>query len=183
MSRVLFSQYHKDEARALSARLRNDYYNLIDCLCNCIGTLTEEPVTEEQNELFYSLSKHLVGEIKQEMNYRELLLIPYINELRDKQLKGHNCLHCAGGCQVDHSIHLHQIKAGHQKVKEILYRIHQITNPAPQGTRHLHPKTRILANEIAQLDTTLTELFYIEDAILIPKIMELQSQINADTNR
>ncbi len=181
MAKTLFSQYHKDAPGVLAVRLQKNYYNLIDCLCDCVDRLTQNDDTNEESSLYNSLCRHLVSGIREQIQYRQIILIPYLHELEEKQQSGHNCLNCPGKCQTNHAGQLHHLKAAHQHIKEILYRIQQITTPAQQD-QYTNPASRTLANEVAQLDTTLTELFYIEEAILIPKIMELQSRINAATD-
>ncbi len=182
MAKALFSQYHKDSPGTLGVRLQKNYYNLIGCLCDCVETLTRQAETKDCNALYSSLCRHLVSEIREQMQYREITLIPYLNELEHKQQSGHNCLTCSGKCHVNHTGQLQQLKAAHQHIKEILYRIQQIATPMQQEIKYKKPACRTLINEVSQLDATLTELFYLEEAILIPKIMELQSQINAETD-
>ncbi len=182
MARALFSQYQKDSPGALAGRLQKNYYNLIGCLCDCVETLTQQPETTDCNSLYNSLCQRLVSEIREQMQYRQTILMPYLSELEQKQQSGHNCLTCSGGCRINHTGQLQQLKSAHQHIKEILYRIQQVATPMQQDLKYANPICRILVNEIAQLDTTLTELFYLEEAILIPKIMELQSRINAATD-
>src|SRR5690606_37407076 len=98
MAKALFSQYHKDAPGVLATRLQKDYYNLIDCLCDCVDRLTKDDATDQKSSLYNSLCRHLVPEIREQIQYRQITLTPYLHELEGKQQSGHNCLTCTGQC-------------------------------------------------------------------------------------
>jgi len=178
MAKSQFSQYHKDDLATLAGRLEKNYYHIVECQANCVEQLLGHEDTLLCGELYNSLSLHLVGEIRNQLRYRRDELAPYMRQLHAKMQSGHNCLNCAGDCSAGHGERLESLKAAHQKVKEILYRMSQVSE-SPPALRFPNLACRVLKNEIEQLDITLTELFYVEEAVLIPRIMEAQSQINA----
>lgn len=183
MAKILFSQYHKEDLKSLAERLKKDYYDQI--IDSCINISRQASIlkttTESTNSqaLYYSLCIKLTEEIREEIRVYQTEIVPYIHELYEKKETNHDCSGCAGSCKLNHNIKLTAIKSAHQKIKEIIYRINQLDKSADIEVCENNPGCKVLHNEIQQLDVMITELFYLEEAILIPKIQEAQSNINA----
>ena len=75
-------------------------------------------------------------------------------------------------------MHLIELKESHSRIKDILYRLQMVALPLYAET--LYPDVyRVLRNQMALLENSLTELFFIEDAYLIPKVIDAQKKIHA----
>lgn len=73
---------------------------------------------------------------------------------------------------------LMELMASHNNIKGILYRLQMVSLPLYSET--IYPDAyRILRNQMALIENGLTELFFLEEHYLIPKIVEAQKIINA----
>lgn len=161
--------------------LEKEYYTRIDGLCDRaelnVAELESLSVPEVAS-LYTSISKKLVGQVRQYIRLRRHALLPYIQELLEKEETGHDCRSCSSSCSIRHTAQLIDIKEAHTKIKETLYRL-QTVSIAISGTSDTDSIYRSLKTGIMQLDTALTESFYLEETSLIPKIMEAQKAIHA----
>jgi hypothetical protein len=181
MAKVLFSEYRNDDLNSLIGTLSKDYYSIIDAMCKTAINLVDELGQDEANTstvLYLSLCTKLLDQVSDLINLRTGILLPYVQELYTKQEEGHDCSTCAGGCSFNHTSQLIGLKESHHKIKEILYRLPMVALPLYSDTDYpVGYKT--LRNEMMLMDTALTELFYLEESSLIPKIMEAQKHIHA----
>ncbi len=165
----------------LLAYLEAEYYAKLESLCErseyYLADLQKEESAGEES-LYCSLSKKLIGQVGQYVRLRRFGLAPYIQELLKKESTGHDCRSCTDSCTSRHTAQITGIKEGHNRIKEALYRLQSIAPPiysAPQQDSVY----RSLRAGLMQLDTALTELFYLEESSLIPKVMEAQKAIHA----
>ncbi len=164
----------------LLAYLEAEYYTRLESLCERseyhLAELDKEAPAGEH--LYNSLSKKLLAQVGQYVRLRRFGLAPYIQELLQKEATGHDCRGCSDSCTDRHTAQITGIKEGHNRIKEALYRLQSIAPPiysAPQQDSVY----RSLRAGLMQLDTALTELFYLEESSLIPKVMEAQKAIHA----
>lgn len=166
---------------SLLSYLEQAYYHRLEALCNRaeyhLAELHDGDVHQTAS-LYTSLSKKLIGQIAQYVRLRRFALVPYINELLEKEDDGHDCRSCSGNCKVRHTAQVESIRDAHNRIKETLYRLQSVTTSILPGSAQ-HPPYRSLRTEMMQLDTTLTELFYLEECSLIPKVLEAQTAIHA----
>lgn len=128
--------------------------------------------------LYTSLGKKLIGQIAQYVRLRRYALVPYIHELLEKEDDGHDCRDCGRNCKVRHGSQVDSIREAHTRIKETLYRLQSVALTVEAGSAQEAPY-RALRNEMMQLDTALTELFYLEECSLIPKVVAAQNAIHA----
>lgn len=171
----------QDVLQSLLSYLEKEYYTRLETLCERadlhIAELHNGDVHQTAS-LYTSLSKKLIGQIAQYIRLRRFGFLPYIHELMDKEDSGHDCRACSSSCTIRHTAHISGIKEAHTKIKETLYRLQSVATPIYHES--LHDLTyRLLRAEMMQLDTALTELFYLEESSLIPKVMEAQKAIHA----
>lgn len=157
------------------------YYHRLEGLCSRaeyhIAELHAGDVHQAAS-LYTSLSKKLIGQIAQYVRLRRYALVPYIHELLEKEDEGHDCRDCGRSCKVRHGSQIDSIRDAHTRIKETLYRLQSVTVAIAIGTE-LEAPYRALRNEMMQLDTALTELFYLEECSVIPKVLEAQNAIHA----
>jgi hypothetical protein len=77
-----------------------------------------------------------------------------------------------------HEVKLTEFKESHKLVKDILNRLQMMSLPLHSET--IYPDVyKLLRNQMTLLENTLTDLLYLEETYLIPKIAEAQKNINA----
>ena len=182
MARILFSTYQKEDLFELVGRIDRDYYEVIDELCRHAAIHASEVEISKINQstiLFLDLCKKLLGEISLQVKMRRDDFIPFVHKLLKKASISHSCKTCNGTCNTEQSEQLKLIIDSHDTIKELLFRIQQLAKPLYLETIQ-SISYKILRNEMMIIDTALSELFYIEEVILIPKVKEVQKQLNAN---
>ena len=169
------------ELESLLTYLEKGYYNRLEALCGRaeyhIAELHDGDVHQTAS-LYTSLCKKLIGQIAQYVRLRRFALVPYIKELLEKEDDGHDCRACSMNCKVRHTAQVDSIRDAHNRMKETLYRLQSVTTGIT-GASAPPSAYRSLRSEMMQLDTALTELFYLEECSLIPKVLEAQTAIHA----
>ena len=181
MVKILFSQYRHNDLGKLVHDLERDYYDTILHQCKNAAMLLAElqqDVVSPATTLYLSLCNKLLDQVQDFLIMRTTGLLPYVMELYTKDVEGHDCNNCSGNCSMRHSAQLMGLKESPQRIKEILYRLQMVAMPLYTSTEYPNAY-KILRNEMMLIDTALTELFYIEEAMLVPKIMQAQNHIHA----
>jgi hypothetical protein len=112
------------------------------------------------------------------MQYRKEVLYPYLEELAAKKREGHDCSHCPGGCKVKHKAKILEINESHKFIRRTLEEINELFPEAEKVP--VAEEFRPLRNDMLLMENTLTEIYYLEEEVLLPKIKEAQKKINAD---
>lgn len=182
MAKVPFSEYRKENLVDLMHQFQLNHYLPIRETCIEICTeahdISRKPAPTSVH-LYASLCIKLTEEIQEELDRNNATLVPYVKQLHEKESTGHNCLSCSGGCKIRHTQQIQIIREAQQKIKEIIYRLGQLAHPVNEQGAESMMQNETLQQKIQQLDNQITELFYLEEAILIPKIMDAQNSINA----
>lgn len=181
MSKIFFPRYQFSGLLELAERLNEDYYTSVDNLCrNAYNILSRLEQKEEHTStiLYISMSKKFLEQLREFTILRKEIMVPYIGELNKKALEKHDCNTCSGKCTMQHTTQVAGLKESHQKIKEILYRLQMVALPLYSDIQY-PAEYKKLRNEIMIIDTSLTELFYLEEACLIPKMIEAQRSIHA----
>lgn len=168
--------------QSLLQYLETDYYTRLDGLCSRVDLYLAELQGEagaQSETIFYSLSKKLLGQIEQYLRLRRFGLVPYIRELLEKEQTSHDCRACSPSCDSRRASQLAGLSESQKKLKEICFRLQSVAKPI-YGTEMVQtPVYRALRAEIMQIETALTELFYLEESSLIPKVLHAQNAIHA----
>ncbi len=181
MGKLLFSQYQNADLITLIDALELDNYNVLASLCAAaqkqsakLSDLEALPATSQ----YIALCNRLIGEIHQFIDLRRNSLIPYLKQLSEKETGNHDCRSCSGFCHMQHDTQLRELQESHSRIKNILHKLSMVGLPLYSDT--IYPDAyRILRSQMALLENSLTELFFIEDAYLIPKVTEAQKKIYA----
>ncbi len=177
---ILFSDYEEAGLHQLISKLNQEYYEVLGRLCRTASDAASKLLGEHQHtstNLYASLSSKLVEHLEELVSLRQQLLVPYIKDLSTKKDQGHDCSNCAGGCGIQHKSQVLTLKDTHKHIKEILYRLHTVALPLYAEVPY--PKTYCaLRRDIVTIDTLLTKLFYLEEANLVPSVLEAQKLIN-----
>ncbi len=127
---------------------------------------------------YTTLCDKLITEIIDCLKARRDIYLPYIKSLAEKVVADHNCSECTGSCKVNHDMQLIEMKVSHSSLRNIINKLNMVSLPLYSDT--IYPDTyRVLRNQMALIENMLTELLFLEEHYLIPKIIEAQKKINA----
>jgi len=176
MSDLLSLKYQKENLPALLDSMEKEYYSVIKELCIEASLHASElkkiPVPHAI-EHYSEICSSLINEIDGHVNLRREVFMPYVQALTHKLNENHDCGICSGHCISEYSLLVEKIRDSHQKIKDILFLLEKDAKPYYLDKTQLLPY-KVLRNEIMIMETALSELFYIEETVLIPKIIEAQ---------
>ena len=181
MSRILHEQFKGMELSLCAERLRQECYDPLEKLCEStqkqvhkLEGLEPQPATSQYTTLCDKLTTEIIDCLKA----RADVYLPYINSLAEKVISDHNCSECTGSCKVNHDMQLMEMKASHANLRTIINKLNMVSLPLYSDT--IYPDTyRVLRNQMALIENMLTELLFLEEHYLIPKITDAQKTINA----
>ncbi len=181
MDKLLDNQYHLIKLQPFVERLEKDFYNGIESLCVAArqqaGRLNELEL-HKTNSQYSKLCIKIIDEIKGYITQRKEGLLPYLTKLYAQEEVNHNCLNCTGNCSLQHELQIENIKESHIKIRETLYKLQMAA--LPLYSESIYPDVyRILRNQMALLENSLSQLAFLEENYLIPKIVEVQNNIHA----
>jgi hypothetical protein len=105
---------------------------------------------------------------------RRQIAIPYLHQL----LRKLNDRAASDNGRLQNTLFADSVKEAHDKIREILSRLQQLAKPLYLDSAQPLPY-KILRNEIMIIETALMELFYLEEGILLPKVLEVQKKIDS----
>ncbi len=181
MHRLGDDRYDNVELKNFIETISRDYYALIAKLCDAATSQIyklENLELQQSTSQYTSICSTLISEILHHLKDWEEKYTPYLNSLSEKSSANHDCASCTGSCKLNHDMQLLEIKSAHAAIKSILGRLQLVSLPLYSET--IYPDSyRILRNQMALIENNLTELYFIEDRYLIPKIEKAQKSINA----
>lgn len=122
----------------------------------------------------------LINEVIRYITERKDRVIPYLKELSHKAESNHDCSTCSGGCKVNHGLQLIELRASHSAMRSLLNRLQVVALPLYSDT--VFPDAyRVLRNQMALVENGLTELFFMEENYLLPKVVDAQKRINVSS--
>lgn len=175
--------YNGEALKPLVERVDRSYYNVIETLCDTAkmqARKLQELEVHQTTAQYTTLCNRLLEEILLHVKNKKDHFLPYMSELFEKQETGHDCRNCTGTgtCDLQHNLQLMELKESHVQIKDILYRLQMVALPLYSET--IYPDVyRILRSHMALIENNLTELFSVEETLLIPKVTEAQKRINA----
>jgi len=174
-----FSQYRNISLEELSARLHKDYYQIIEILCKSITQQCEDLKSvnlSEESRIYVTLSKSHIPEVLKYIDHRWQVFGPYVTELIEKDVAGHDCANCSGKCGLQHNAKLLDLTLSIEEIKVTADRIRSILS---QKSNIIDKEIKMLQNKISLLENLLNEAIYIEQTFLMPKVKNMQKTINA----
>jgi hypothetical protein len=175
-----FDKYSETALMPFVEKLMDDYYDNIERLCDTAQKQADKVAKLEMNRSgsqYTTLCHDIIQEAGQHIQNRKDKYIPYIHQLSDKVVTQHDCSFCSGGCKMNHISQPLELKASNETMRKMVNRLQMVSLPLYAET--IYPdEYRILRNQMALLENNLTELFFLENTYLIPKILEAQKNIN-----
>jgi hypothetical protein len=151
-------------------RLENEYYIRILAHCEKADALVAELHDGDVHQaasIYTTLCKKLTAQVVQYVRRCRFGLLPYLQELLEKDRKGHDCSNCTSSCALRRSAQIQEINDAHTRIGDTLLRLQSIEMSAVPGVKHADA-IRSLHEEIALLDAVLRELFGVEEHSLLP---------------
>lgn len=165
----------------LIEKIDKSFYDALLSLCDAAkkhAVKLQELEVHLTTSQYVSLCNKLIDEVKGFVTLKKGNFIPYLKTLVEKEQSNHDCTSCEGGCSLKHEVQLMDLRQSHLQLKDIIYRVQMVALPLYSET--IYPDVyRLLRNRMALIESTLTELFSVEETRLIPKITEAQKSINA----
>lgn len=180
MIHTLFAQYRNYKLQELADHFYKEYYTTMEGLCKSAGVaankLRGKGAAIMEHLLPYT---KVVAEIKEYLLYRKDILFPYLGELSRKNKEGHDCSACKGGCKTAHMGIVMDVAVSHAHIHNTLEEIKAVSLQEKDVPDEYERK--MLQNELSLLESMLTELYYLEQEVLLPKIKNAQKNIHANS--
>ena len=176
-------QPNKEGLLAFVEKLDKSDYYAINALCNVTKKHAQRLQELEASDTASSYTTICIGlaeEVQHYITNKQEHFMPYVRSLFEKTADGHDCRNCtgSGSCNMQHDMQLAELKQGHIQLKNILNRLQMASLPLYSDT--IYPDVyRILRNNMALLESSLGQLFLLEETSLIPKVAEAQKEIHA----
>ena len=177
------NQPNNEGLLAFVERLDKTDYSGIKALCDVAKKYAQRLQELEAPNAASSYTTICIGlaeEVLQYVGNKQDYFMPYVQSLSEKTNEDHDCRNCTGNgsCSMQHEVQLSELKRGHIQLKDILNRLQIAALPLYSDT--IYPDVyRILRNNMALLESSLGQLFLIEETYLIPKVLEAQKNIHA----
>lgn len=147
--------------------LNNDYYTVISGFTDQIHIVDH---TLQQLEDHGEALKTFIIAVKKYLEHRTYVLLPYINELAEKQDGGHNCATCSGKCNVQHTAALLDFNVSLLSIKDALYMLKSVIS--------IYESNGVI-HSLTALTDIVGQVLQLEEDVLQPMIKTAQSHINA----
>lgn len=178
-NKVFFSEFRNiDNLTATAMQIDNDFYAVIDQLCSDISQLViqiKEKTTVQSTSIYANLCFSLVSELRHMTGQRRANVIPLIAELTEKEDDNHDCANCGGGCKMKLASIISEIEDAQLRIRDMFYRLKKVSLPLYSELYYSDSYLK-LRNEMTALELLVTELFYIEESILLLNIAAPQKK-------
>lgn len=175
MAQAFYHNYIHQSLATLAKLLLKNYHEPIVAICDSFSNTIPTIADKGYINAYLAFKRQLTHYI----NFREESLILYTKELEEKHLSGHDCRTCNHKCDAQHSLMIKDLQLLANSIKQKLLAVHIAAAKMPAAIRNddVYLKHRYYT---LLLDKTLAELFFLEDTILIPKMVNAQKSIYAN---
>jgi len=181
MFKSRYDEHAESTLKPFAEVLQSEYYDNIEALRSKAEMQLEKIKMMENDRAqtqYMTQCEQVISGISKYIDNRRAIYLPYIHELSEKVATNHNCSTCSGGCSINHDMRILELTATNDEMKRVLSKLQMISFPLYSDT--LFPdEYRLLRSNMTLLETALTELFFLENNYLVPKIAEAQKRINA----
>lgn len=164
------------ELSVMADSMQNDYASL-EKLCSNARRFTSQLDNRRHFDGFLVHSSFLLDEIENFLQERRTVQLPYVAELAQKNEEGHNCLHCSGRCDVQHTARMLELIGSNKKMQSTLDFMSSELTANYEGDE-LKGSLRWLNNELELAGNLLREILDTEAEVLVPLISSAQKNIN-----
>lgn len=159
-----------------------EYYASLEALCESAEGQARKVSTLETEQIvsnYVVLCNGIISDVKRFILMRKEKVIPYVHQLSEKVSSSHDCSSCSGNCKLNHELQVLELSGSNAELKKVLNRLQLASLPLYSQT--MYPDAyRILRNRMALIEMSLTELLFLENSYLIPKIIEAQKSIRVN---
>ncbi len=180
MTRPNDLRYDNLSLKDLAERLHLNYYEILSSMIRqatiLLGELKHTDL-HQTTQRYTNICSQVLECMQLYLHDRREQLVPYMNELHEKDDNLHDCSTCEGNCNVRHYSYLMNLQESHGKLRKLFYELQ--TGALPLYSSTVYPAVyRKLRDEMLLIDAIARELMYIEEAEMIPKIVQSQKKIN-----
>jgi hypothetical protein len=177
----VLDKYSDLRLKDIAEQLHIDYYKVLSAIASKAGALMAELKTADINHILAHYTAHC-EKVLQLVSIciadRQEHMMPYLDELQEKDATGHNCANCSGNCDMGHKAQLIALQDSHRQLCNMLQEMNHAALPL-YSTSHNYPLLyKLLRCEMQLLDTVVRELMFVEEASLLPGIIQSQKRIN-----
>lgn len=176
-----YEDFREKELVPFAEELKSKYYAAAQDLSAKARKQIEKINRLESSEAplqYVMLCERVLNETDQYINNRQSVYIPYVLKLSDKVAEDHNCANCSGNCKIEHDSHVLELNATNDLIRQVLSKLKMASLPLYSETT-FPDEFRVLRAHMTLLENHITELVFLENTYLIPKIREAQKSINA----
>lgn len=154
------------------------YYQGVEKACNAAFSYAEHLANRPLFAEYVYHSKFLLKEVRTFIDDRRTIHLPYIQELAGKSTSGHDCMHCSGRCDMQHTVKMLELVSSLKKIESTVSYM-QSELEAIYKNEELKGSLRWLSNAMEGVIDRLLNTFQYEDVTVIPRIKAAQKNINA----
>ncbi|MDR3679963.1 MAG: hypothetical protein P4L41_08350 [Flavipsychrobacter sp.] len=178
MTGRFFLLYRDMPIAELTDRLNDDYYNPIEVLARHVHLYCDHLRTllPAASLPYIMLCDEFTVACRKYINYRREVFMPYLSELTEKDLSGHDCQNCSGSCDVQHNMKLVEFTVSIKDIDKTLEKT--LKMQLHKDAEHVK-EFKLLHYKIVFLESIMEEIMCVEEEVLIPKIKEAQKNIHA----
>lgn len=175
MAHTFYKQYRNQPLATLAEKLAEDYHEPVAAICNML----EHTLPTVADAGYIEASNLVIEKTSDYIRFRITVLQPYANDLHGKDISGQDCRYCPHRCGIDHAQIITELQLLANHVKRGMLWLQTAVSMMPHRLKddniYLPHRYHILL-----LDKTLTELFFLEDTLLIPMMAGAQKNIYAN---
>ena len=178
------TQYDSCNSAQMIDRLDKSYLQKIESNCAKAGTnaMRLKHVIGGTDDglvlgIYVNMCITVVAQVKGCISHRRESIIPYLEELTGKVVTGHDCANCSAGCTIKHASKIPEIEVSQSRIKDLFERLTHLALPLYADDSHSEAY-RMLRTDMQMIQAAVTEMFFIEESILIPKILFEQKTIH-----
>ena len=170
---------HTEDLQHLFSQFLEHHYKPLEVLSAKVGGALESfDFSNVPLEIAgYGQACHqLIQELNQYFRLHRLVLVPYINDLVEKEDNGHDCRNCSNGCAVKHASQVLNIRDAHDRLEKALA-AEAAASVTLNNAGVLSDPFLLLHQDIKTMVTETSEMIFLEKSVLIPMVLDLQRKI------
>lgn len=187
MAKVKFNprKYELLSLSDLANELHVDYYQVLRGLVQVarqkLTQLTHLDI-HHTTRAYTNVCARALNKVELYISIYEQELLPYAVELHGKDVDGHDCGVCSGKCSIGHQTHLAHLREIHIQLRKQLDELYLVA--LPLHSCHIYPGIyKSLREEMMLIEIIVRELLYLQEANLVPLLMESQKKINVHSHQ
>ncbi len=164
----------------LIQRVKDDYYIILTLLSGQAkeySTMMENTQLGNKEKLFFQINREWATELNAYIEYRNETILPYLQQLAEKEYTGHNCGQCSGKCDMQHTARIIEFTHTIDNVKGLYTSYSEKLSELREV--NYSDRYKAIATTMDFLNEYAHQLWRIELDCVLPKMKMAQKNINA----